>query len=102
VGGIIPFALFSCAALGCYVACEKGRAATEGTLLGLLFGPLGVVIVAPLPDQKKSPQLAIAAAILIVSIPILRVGANRFNDLEDPHARQRATYERVMRTLERR
>jgi hypothetical protein len=100
VGGIVALALFSCAGLGCYIACEKGLAAPEGTLLGWLFGPLGVVVVALLPDQKRRPQLAIAVAILVVSLSNLHVAASRFNDLDDPHARQRATSVRVLRTLE--
>ncbi|MGO9471412.1 MAG: hypothetical protein ACLQIB_06975 [Isosphaeraceae bacterium] len=37
------------AMVGCYVAYEKGRSQMEGFILGLLFGPLGLLIVACLP-----------------------------------------------------
>jgi hypothetical protein len=43
------------AALGHYVALQKGRPAAEGLILGFLFGPLGCLIVAMLPAAKRRP-----------------------------------------------
>jgi hypothetical protein len=40
-----------CGMLGIYVATVKGRPPGEGILLGMLLGPLGVLIVALLPTQ---------------------------------------------------
>ncbi len=41
--------LFLTALLGFYVAYQKGRSQMEGFIFGLLFGPLGLLIVACLP-----------------------------------------------------
>jgi hypothetical protein len=38
--------------LGYYVAAQKGRPEAEGLLLGFLFGPLGVLLVALLPSKS--------------------------------------------------
>lgn len=38
-----------CAALGAYVSVQKGRQGGEGFTLGLLFGPLGVLVALLLP-----------------------------------------------------
>jgi hypothetical protein len=38
--------------LGGWVANQKGRDPGEGVLLGILFGPLGVVVEGLLPDGK--------------------------------------------------
>ena len=35
--------------LGAYVAAQEGRPRAEGAALGLLFGPLGCLVVALLP-----------------------------------------------------
>jgi hypothetical protein len=37
--------------LALYVAARKGRGAVEGFLLGLLFGPLGVIVTGLLPTS---------------------------------------------------
>lgn len=42
--------LVVCGVAGCYVAGEKGRGQAEGFLLAALFGPLGLVVVACLPE----------------------------------------------------
>jgi len=42
-------AMVACAVLGAWVAAQKARGAAEGFLLGLLFGPFGVLIEALLP-----------------------------------------------------
>lgn len=39
----------ACAGLGGYVSAQKGRNPGEGVVLGLLFGPLGVVVALLLP-----------------------------------------------------
>jgi hypothetical protein len=46
--------LFAC--LGIYVAEQCGRKSSEGFLLGLMFGPLGVVIVGLLPKPPQSTR----------------------------------------------
>lgn len=42
--------IFVSAISGRWIALEKGRSGTEGLVLGLLLGPLGVVIEAVLPE----------------------------------------------------
>lgn len=47
---IAVFAYFvSCMVAGVYVADAKSRSTTEGFFFGILFGPIGVLIVACLP-----------------------------------------------------
>lgn len=41
--------------LGSYVAAEKRRAPSEGFVIGLLFGPLGVLVLALLRDGDHAP-----------------------------------------------
>lgn len=41
--------------LGCWIASQKRRDQTEGFILGLLFGPIGVIIEAVLPTLVPSP-----------------------------------------------
>ncbi len=41
---------------GDYVARQKGRTGTEGAVFGLIFGPLGVLIVACLPEAIPVPE----------------------------------------------
>ena len=40
---------FGMAWIGSYVSSQKGRSPAEGALLGLLLGPIGLVIAAVLP-----------------------------------------------------
>lgn len=49
VGAILVIWIVIFWALGDYVARQTGRSATEGVLLGLLLGPLGLILVALLP-----------------------------------------------------
>ena len=42
-----------CGGIGAYVAAQKRRAAAEGFLLGLILGPLGVVVAALLPTGDR-------------------------------------------------
>src|SRR5262249_30419438 len=51
---LIP-AWFSLVGLGAYAAAQKGRPRAEGATLGLLFGPLGCLIVALLPEPARDP-----------------------------------------------
>jgi len=53
IGIGIAVYLFISSILGCYVAYEKGRSQTEGFIFGLLFGPLGLLIVACLPTGDR-------------------------------------------------
>jgi hypothetical protein len=49
---MLPFVLVLAVAfggLGAWIASQKGRAGGEGLALGLLFGPLGVLVEALLP-----------------------------------------------------
>jgi uncharacterized membrane protein YsdA (DUF1294 family) len=53
IGWLVIAVLFAC--LGVYVASQCGRSSGEGFLLGLLFGPVGVIVAALLPrDVSKS------------------------------------------------
>jgi hypothetical protein len=45
-----------CGALGLWLADRKLRSSAEGLLLGVLLGPLGVLIEAALPDLREYPQ----------------------------------------------
>jgi hypothetical protein len=53
-----------CAGLGYYVAGVKGRGRAEGVLFGALLGPLGILVVALLPEgpgdapPKRQPDIA--------------------------------------------
>lgn len=38
--------------LGYYISTQKGREPAEGMILGAIFGPLGAIIAALLPDKK--------------------------------------------------
>ena len=42
-----------CGYAGVYVAQQKGRDEKEGATLGVLFGPLGILIEACLPTQDE-------------------------------------------------
>jgi hypothetical protein len=50
VGVIVVW--LSSGALGAWVAFQKGRGASEGFTLGVLFGPFGVLIEALLPNRE--------------------------------------------------
>jgi hypothetical protein len=47
----IAFALF-----GAWIAKEKHRAASIGALIGFVFGPLGVLVLALLTDREPEPS----------------------------------------------
>lgn len=55
--GAVIMAIF-----GAWVAAQKNRGASEGFLLGLIFGPLGVVIEALLPTLSSTAKTASARA----------------------------------------
>ena len=44
-----------CAGLGGYVAAQNRRIPAQGIILGLLFGPLGLLVVACLPIGDQIP-----------------------------------------------
>jgi hypothetical protein len=47
----------ACAGLGAWVAGEKRRPAAQGVILGFLFGPIGVLILALLPNgERETPS----------------------------------------------
>ena len=58
VGALIY--LMICGGLGVYVATQKGRGEAEGLWFGILFGPIGLLIVACLPTivPAARPQRA--------------------------------------------
>lgn len=43
-------------ALGGYVSVQVDRDAAEGLILGVLFGPLGVIVAALLPPDKHEDE----------------------------------------------
>ncbi len=51
---------------GAYVASEAGRPTAEGVIFGLLFGPLGLIVVALLPPVENSRPVGIASRALKV------------------------------------
>jgi len=48
--------LVICAMVGWSIAIEKHRSPWEGFIYGLLFGPLGPLIEACLPDRSKASE----------------------------------------------
>jgi len=42
--------------IGAYVAFQKGRHQFEGMALAFLMGPLGIIVVACLPDEGRSTK----------------------------------------------
>lgn len=58
---IVGINLLAWPPLGGWVAAQKGRPIGEGVLLGLLFGPIGVLIAALLPADPEARQRAEAA-----------------------------------------
>lgn len=66
--------------LGAWVAAEKERAPGEGAVLGLLFGPLGVLIEALLPNGAPAPRKR------FVPHRRRRSEGYRFDDDEEPGA----------------
>lgn len=45
-----------CSLLGVYVSCQKNRSVIEGLILGGLFGLIGVIVVALLPQRDSRDQ----------------------------------------------
>jgi hypothetical protein len=45
------------AGVGCYVSAQKHRPVGEGALLGLVLGPLGVLLAALLPTLEPSSSI---------------------------------------------
>jgi hypothetical protein len=79
IGILILGAMF--AGLGYWVADQKGRSTTEGAVLGFLFGPLGVLIVALLPAQLPPPR---RAARPVTSSSSSRPKASSWDDDDEP------------------
>ena len=55
---LVTALLLVCAALGGMVASWKDRSPTEGMLLGLYLGPLGLVVEKLLPDRPQPAENA--------------------------------------------
>ena len=55
-GILVAVVMIAMAGLGGWVASQKNRDATEGFVLGLVFGPLGVLVEALLPNAIKTGQ----------------------------------------------
>jgi hypothetical protein len=51
---LAAIALPGCAALGGAIAERKRRDSVEGYLLGLLLGPIGVIVAGALPGRRTS------------------------------------------------
>jgi hypothetical protein len=60
IGVFIAWLVF--AALGAWIASQKGRSEGEGLLLGVLFGPLGAIIEALLPSISLEEQARLREA----------------------------------------
>ena len=58
---IVVVVALAFAALGTWIASQKNRDGGEGFILGLLFGPIGVIIEAVLPTVAQPPPPAPAA-----------------------------------------
>ncbi len=50
--GYVAVVAVSMSLFGLWIASQKGRAPTEGLVLGLFFGPLGVLVEALLPARE--------------------------------------------------
>jgi hypothetical protein len=50
---VVALAWFAMAGLGAYIAAQKRRPIEEGVILGLLFGPLGVLVEGLLPTFER-------------------------------------------------
>ncbi len=58
VAAFIVFGFF-----GAWVASQKHRGICEGFTLGLVFGPLGVIVEAVLPNMDKKPLARVAPSL---------------------------------------
>jgi drug/metabolite transporter (DMT)-like permease len=52
----VIIALVVSALTGYYISAEKGRGGFEGFLLGLLFGPIGLLLAVLMPEPPKRVQ----------------------------------------------
>jgi hypothetical protein len=52
----VIIALVVCALTGYYISAEKGRGGFEGFVLGLLFGPFGLLLAVLMPEPPKRVQ----------------------------------------------
>lgn len=43
-----------CGSIGVYVATQKGRGEGEGFLFGFFLGPLGLILLALLPNKERA------------------------------------------------
>jgi uncharacterized membrane protein YeaQ/YmgE (transglycosylase-associated protein family) len=79
-------------AFGAWVAAQRGRGGGEGLILGFLFGPLGVLVEALLPQGAPRPAAANGAAIPTgVDAGTVAVVVAEFEkalDAEDPNWRR--------------
>lgn len=53
----VGITLAATALLGVFVAVQKRRSPAEGLILGVLFGPLGVLVEALLPSPEAGPAV---------------------------------------------
>jgi hypothetical protein len=102
-----------CGGLGAWVATQKRRSASEGLVLGLLFGPLGVLVEALLPQGSKQPGGSATVSRVrrnIDELGIIATIADRFRTALDegdpnwerlPYHRKRALLKPVERQLMR-
>ncbi len=89
--GFLFVAALAFAGFGAWIAGEKGRGRTQGVVIGFLFGPLGVLILAMLPNRPTpTPRPAGATR--------RSVGTIR-RDVEDPRPRKEDEEDLALRYL---
>ena len=65
-----------CAITGFYISAEKGRGSLEGFMLGLIFGPFGLLLAVLMPEPLRRvepivpPSMAISALFIVVGIAV--------------------------------
>lgn len=65
-----------CAITGFYISAEKGRGSLEGLMLGLVFGPFGLLLAVLMPEPPRRvtpiipPSMAISMVFIIVGLTV--------------------------------
>jgi hypothetical protein len=68
-----------CAITGFYISAEKGRGCLEGFVLGLIFGPFGLLLAVLMPEPERRvtpivpPSMAISMAFIVACLALAAV-----------------------------